>query len=149
MQKIFDDVIDQEIRNNKIIPYYDREKNAAHQTRFVEKHFAEAVENIFHFNVYDYPFDCEKGYSIILHENVELFIFQLEQLSQLDKVLGEFLNIEDFVLYSDNIGDLQWYKKYYREARKKVKIDRDLLNEVYSDKYMNHFYSEKQIAGRH
>ncbi len=147
VQKIFDDVIDQEIRNNKVIPYYDREKNAAHQTRFVEKHFAEAVENIFHIDVYDYLFDCERGYSIIRHENVELFIFQLEQLSQLDKVLGEFLNIEDFVLYSDNIGDLQWYKKYYREARKNIKIDRELLNEVYSDKYMSHFYSEKQIAG--
>lgn len=145
VQKIFDDVIEQEIKNNKIIPYYDREKSTAHQTRFVEKHFAEAVENIFHIDVYEYPFDCERGYSIIQHENVELFVYQLEQLSQLEDVLGDFLNIEDFVLYTDNVGDLQWYKKYYRDAKTNLKIDRTLFNEVYSDKYMRHFYSEKQI----
>lgn len=145
VQKIFNDVIAQEIKENKIIPYYDREKNKAHQTRFVEKHFAEAVENIFHIDVYDHPFDCERGYSIIQHENVELFVYQLEKLSQLENVLGEFLNIDDFVLYTDNVGDLQWYKKYYREAKKNLKIDRKLFNEVYSDQYMKHFYSEKQI----
>lgn len=145
VQKVFDDVIDEEIRNKKANEYYDIEKEFAHQTRFVEKHFKEAVENIFDIDVYDYPFDCEKGYSIIRYENVELFIYQLERLSQLGDVLGQFLNVDDFVLCSDNVAALKWYNKYYQEAKKNLKINRDLFNEVYSDKYMRHFYSEKQI----
>lgn len=147
VQKIFDCVLDKEIRNKKVNEYYDIEKEFANQTRFVEKHFEEAVENIFHIDVYNHSFDCEKGYTIIRHENIELFIYQLERLSQLDSVLGEFLNIDDFTICSDNVAAVKWYNKYYQDAKTNLKIDRDLFNEIYSDTYMKHFYSEKQING--
>lgn len=145
VQKIFDRVIDKEVRNKKADEYYDIEKEFARQTRYVEKHFDEAVKNFFHIDVYNYPFDCEKGYTIIKQENIELFIFQLEKLSRLGNVLRDFLNIKDFVLRSDNVASEKWYNKYYQEAKKNLKIDRDLFNEVYSNKFMRHFYSEKQI----
>lgn len=145
VQKIFDCVLDKEIRNKKADEYYDIEKEFARQTRYVEKHFDEAVKNIFQIDVYNYPFDCEKGYTIIKRKNIELFIFQLEKLSQLGDVLSDFLNIKDFVLCSDNVATEKWYNKYYKEAKKNLRIDRDLFNEVYSKKFMRHFYSEKQI----
>lgn len=145
VQKIFDVLLDREYKNNSVDDFYNIKKEFWRQTYFITNYFDEEIEKNFHINVYDYPFDCEKGYTIIRQGNIEIFIYQLEQLSRLVDVLGEFLNIKDFTLSSANVASEKWYHKYYQEARKNLKINRDIFDQIYSHKFVKHFYSEKQI----
>lgn len=86
-------------------------------------------------DIYKYKFDSKKGYQII--DNV--LIIQSERLSKLfPKASKEFLN------FPINVKDKErnYIPKYFEIAKY---LEESYLNEVYSSKYVKHFYNEEQI----
>lgn len=109
------------------------------------KWFDEQMKRFFKIDVFQHPFEREKGYSIIKKGNIELLLMKLEKLNELEDVIGEFLNIKGFHLYNANIGSEKAYRFAIREYKENVNISRQQLEDVYiNNKRMQHFYTEEE-----
>lgn len=107
--------------------------------------FDKQMKRFFKIDVFQHPFEREKGYSIIKEGNIELLLMKLEKLNELEDVIGEFLNIKGFHLYNANIGSEKAYRFAIREYKENVNISRQQLEEVYiNNKRMQHFYTEEE-----
>lgn len=105
--------------------------------------FEDEMKKTFNIDVFTYPFDKEKGYIIIKQGNIELLLMKMEKLNELEKIIGDFLEIEDFHLQNDNIGKEKLYRFAFDEYKKNFIISHERLFEIYKDnKYMKHFYTE-------
>lgn len=103
------------------------------------------MKSVFKIDVFEYPFDREKGYSLIKQGNVELLLLKMEKLNELENVIGEFLNIDQFQLSSNNIGQDKAYRFALQSYKKNFTISQENLEEIYiKNKYMKHFYSEQE-----
>ena len=96
-------------------------------------------------DIYDFPFDKNKGYGIIQKKNLEILILKLEKLNELQEIIGKFLELKTFELISSNQAKTKWYGPLYKEFIKNYVPNEDYLNLVYESKYMKHFYSEEEI----
>ncbi|OOB76829.1 MAG: hypothetical protein BEN19_03805 [Epulopiscium sp. Nuni2H_MBin003] len=97
------------------------------------------------FNLFDYPFNKEAGYSIIKHENLEVFIYQLEKLNDIVPQLSEWVGVEFDELVLTNVGEARWNGGEYKKFKKEVKLTQEYFDKCYSDPYVRHFYSEEDI----
>ena len=98
-------------------------------------------------SVYKYHFDIKLGYTIIKKDNLEILVLRLENMKMLDKVIGEFVEIEDFKLISANEAGNKIYKYLYKYVRENI-----VLPKEYFDCYMNnekalHFYTREELQG--
>lgn len=96
-------------------------------------------------DVYDYPFDVEKGFSVINHDGIEFFIYQQERLAELESSLGEFLGLEGFELSKSNSAEDKWLSGLYSEFSHNVKFPKSYLDVMYESKYYLHFYGRTNI----
>lgn len=107
--------------------------------------FKNEMEKTFHLNVYDYPFDREKGYSIIRQGNIELLLMKMEKLNGLENIIGEFLGIKDFQLQRHNVGNEKLYRFALKEYKTEFAISQVRIEEIYKqNKCMRHFYLEQE-----
>lgn len=106
--------------------------------------FEREIKYIFGIDIYDYPFDKEKGYQIIKFENIELLLIKMEKLNDLESVIGEFLNMKDFKLESSNIGEDKEYRFAYQEYKKRFSISPERAEVIYGHSYIKHFYTEEE-----
>ena len=113
----------------------------------IQPFFEESFKKYNGIDVFDYPFDKEKGYSIleIPEKNTEIFIYQLEKLNNVASELGKFVGIENFTLVNGNIAENKWYADAYKQAKKELKFSRTYFDSCFNSKIMNHFYSEADI----
>ncbi len=126
----------------KEIERYFLSKNLAEEEF---KWFDEQMNKYLKIDVFQYPFDQEKGYSIIKKDNIELLLLKLEKLNEMEDVIGEFLNIKRFQLYNTNIGMEKAYRFAIQEYKETVNISQEQLEDVYiRNKRMRHFYTERE-----
>lgn len=105
-------------------------------------------KDFFGFNLYDYPFDKERGYSVIKENNVEIFIYQCERLGEIYQNLFEFLGVfEGGSLRLGNVADKKWYFSYYKQAISDIEFSREYFESCYGSEELHHFYSEEDIKG--
>ena len=105
------------------------------------------LKKYFDIDVYKYHFDIKLGYTIIKKDNLEILVLRLENMKMLDKVIGEFVEIEDFKLISANEAGNKIYKYLYKYVRENI-----VLPKEYFDCYMNnekalHFYTREELQG--
>lgn len=96
-------------------------------------------------DIFETPFDKERGFTIIKKNNIELFVCITNKISSLEGELASFLEIEEFKLISENVAENKWYKDLYKEFKKKYKPSEEMLETLYSSKTINHFFSPKTI----
>ena len=109
------------------------------------KWFDEEIKKNFGIDIYEYPFDKNKGYCSIKKGNLELLLIKAEKLNDLEQVIGEFLHIDGFRLTNENIGNEKPYRFAYRDYKKEFSISENKLYQIYFDnKYMKHFYTEQE-----
>lgn len=103
------------------------------------------LKEVFGIDVYAYPFDKEKGYSIIKQDNIECLVIKLEKLNACYDIIGEFVGKKGIMLQGDNVGENKPYGYLYKEVKKKISIPEDILDYYYGGKEIRHFYSEEEI----
>jgi hypothetical protein len=110
--------------------------------------FDRELKIVFNIDVFDYPFDCDLGYSIIKQGNIELLIIRLENLnSSGGQALSTFLNLPEPVpIISSNVGSKKKYRDTYKFVKDNLTVDSQVCNLIYSSNYVQHFYSKQQIA---
>lgn len=111
----------------------------------LETWFTAFKENVV--DVLQYPFDQEKGYTIVETENYDIFIYQLEKLNKLLPELSDWAGHAIHSLENANMASDRWIAESYEKAKKELKFSQDYFDTCYSDPYVTHFYSEKEIEG--
>lgn len=97
-------------------------------------------------DIYDYPFDKEKGYCVINDKGVSVLIMQMEKMNDLEKVMGEFVGNDEFKLINDNTSDEKWYSCVYKKFKETIEIPENYIDNIYNTKFMKHFYSDDDIS---
>lgn len=111
-----------------------------------------AISNFYNcFNKYflditKYPFDTDSGYSIIKDNNMEIFVYQLEKLTQIWPVLSNWLNIPSIELVPDNEAKNKWYYNSYLTAKKEITFSKKYFEYCFNLPYVQHCYSQKDIS---
>lgn len=104
------------------------------------------INEIFGIDVYSYPFDQEKGYTIIEKENVQILLLKMEYLSGLEQVIGDFIGDPDYKLVNRNEALGKMYRYVYKKFKENVKISPNYFEYYYAENFKyKHFYSEKEI----
>lgn len=96
-------------------------------------------------NLYDFPFSKEEGYGICKKGNVEVFVFQLEQLNQLLPQLSQFVGKEINELTLENQTLQKWVGHSYPQALKELRFSLSYFEICYEEPWVKHFYSNEQI----
>ncbi len=125
-----------------------RQKKPPRNVAFIIQNFFQSnFESYLHMDIFQYPFNKEKGYTIIdfPEQNTQLFIFQLEKLNEITDELGRFVEVEDFHLINGNIGEENWYADAYRQAKRELKFPRAYFDACFNNRIMTHFYSDADI----
>jgi len=114
-------------------------------TKSCHNWFHHQIERLTGVDVFDYPFDKEKGYTVIQKNNVEILLLTLEKLKYNEAVIAEFVGIKDFKLINKNITNDKITNYVYEALKKDFKVSEEMLDEVYKAFQMEHFYSDKEI----
>lgn len=112
---------------------------------YVLNWFDDEVYKYLGINIYEYPFDKEKGYSIIEKGNIKLLVLKLEKLNECVQVIRQFTGAKNFELAKENSSNDYWYKPIYDNFKKNFIPNREYLNKLYGSKFMQYFYSDNEI----
>ncbi len=98
-------------------------------------------------DLYDLPFNREKGYEIYKFKDIDILCIKLEALTEKGNLaIKEFLN-KDIVLEPANKTMDKKGNSHYRYLKENLKINKDELLKIYNSKYVTHFYSQEEIKG--
>lgn len=122
----------------------DKIINCSYENKTVQQTFKEYKEAV-GLDFLAYPFDKEKGYTIIKEGNTEVFIYQLEKLNSLVPELSEWVGVPFDKLEKGNVGEDKWTGESYKQAQKHLKITQEYFDMCYDEPYVKHFYSPEDI----
>lgn len=109
--------------------------------------FEREMEAVYNIDILAYPFDKKKGYTVIKKDNIELLLFKLEKLNNLEREIGEFLGVNNFKIVNANLAAGRDYRYAYKQTLNTIKLPETYLDMYYkNNKYMNHFYSKEEQA---
>ena len=107
--------------------------------------FDREIKEMTGIDIFQYPFDKERGYAWIKEGNIEILVLKMEKLNENAAVLGEFVGKPDLKLHNSNVGEGKHYNYIYKELKEKIKIPASLLDSQYKDNWrLDHFYSEEE-----
>ncbi len=108
--------------------------------RWFEKEFKQGLG----LDIYDYPFDKLKGTGKITKDSLEVLILRLESSENWQPSITDFLDLSTpFKMLSKNQAEEKKYKEAYNHVKSQLRFPREVLEEIYSSKYCQHFYTRK------
>jgi hypothetical protein len=96
-------------------------------------------------NIFDYPFDKEKGYVIVKKGRIEVLLMTLEKLNDNEQTIRDFIDDQGFVLTHQNEGSKKWYSDLYADFKKRHYLDHEKLSFYYDNNIIRYFYTDEQI----
>jgi hypothetical protein len=106
------------------------------------------MQPAFGLDLYDSPFDRDKGYQTYSNQQCELLVLRMEDLrNTLQPALRDFLGVEIPALASANVSADKEYADTYREFMEQMTLPPSYLDTLYNSAYARYFYSEDEIAG--
>lgn len=100
-------------------------------------------------DVYAKEFIPHEGYQIYKDnaERVHVLVMRLEDLDRIGHIaLSEFVGNNKIILCRKNVGATKAYKKSYQHFLDEIKLPISYVEEMYSSRYMKHFYAEQEIC---
>jgi hypothetical protein len=107
--------------------------------------FKDELEAASSIDIFDYPFDKERGYSIIKKDKISILVLTLEKLNDNEGVIADFIGEKDFKLDHKNNGTKKWYADLYDAFKKRNLLSEQDLSYYYDNEIVRHFYTETQI----
>lgn len=107
--------------------------------------FDEQIKKFIGIDVFQYPFDREKGYTIIKKDDVELFLFKVEKMEDILDKISEFVGADRLPNIDANVAEQKWYSLAYAQMRKEIQLPEQYVNHYYQgNSKMDHFYSQEE-----
>jgi hypothetical protein len=97
-------------------------------------------------DVYEYPFDPARGYSVIDTPAVRVLVLRQESFDVAAAALREFLGLaRDPELVEENVGSAKEYSELYSNIVRDVHVPTPTLDLAYSSRFCSHFYSSAEL----
>lgn len=110
--------------------------------------FDEQLKKNLGIDVFQYPFDQKKGYTIIKKDNIELFLFKVEKMEAVSDKISEFAGTDKLPDINANAAKQKWYRLAYAQFRKEIQLPAEYVNHYYERNVkMDYFYSQEEKAG--
>jgi len=124
---------------------YDIFTNPSPEKDFITEWFDQEFFGFTGVDIYQYPFDPQKGYSIIREKKFNIAIMSLETLDEnLPIVFKKFSGSDkDISIKKKNVRNKNDKSGFYKSLKQNISVPREGLKEFYSTKYANHFFSEE------
>ena len=91
-------------------------------------------------------FNKNRGYSTFRKDGMDVLVIRFEDLAKIgQKVIGDFLEIEDFKMKRDNISEKKEVGAIISSSIKHLNFSRGFLEKIYNNSYCSKFYTEKHI----
>jgi hypothetical protein len=104
------------------------------------------MKKMFNIDIYEKEFKCSQGYQIYNEQNMDLLLIRVEDLHHcIKQAMQDFLEIENFELFNDNVGTDKTYAPAYKKFKETIKFPHDYIERMYSSKFMRHFYTDAEI----
>ena len=132
----------QKLDTEELITQFESNKKI---NRTVVSWFKDEFEKLTGVDIFKYSFDQKSGYQIIKERNIEVLVLTLEKLSDNEDIIKEFLNAPNFSLENKNIGEKKKYNSQYSDFKRNFIPTATLLEYLYHNKVVNHFYDKEQI----
>lgn len=98
-------------------------------------------------DVYQTPFDTQKGYCFISEGNKEVLLLKSSLEDNLkEKLVINFCKLESFTLKNVNITSAKKEANLYTDFKKHIKFSRAYLESQLETRYVNHFFTEDEKA---
>ncbi|HEY4246158.1 MAG TPA: putative capsular polysaccharide synthesis family protein [Lacunisphaera sp.] len=97
-------------------------------------------------DVFQHPFDRERGFMLISRGHIDLMIIRAEDLDQCESAIGDFVGRPGLRLFKANCGVKKWYAPLYKNFLEHFSPDIALLDQLYDSRYVRHFYTPEEIA---
>ena len=109
--------------------------------------FERELKGTFGIDIYSYPFDQDRGYTVIREDSFDLLVYQFEKMTDIfPDALAQLLGRDDVpALAKSNVGNSKWYAGLYADIKDSIVIPADICKRIYQTKYVKHFYSEEMI----
>lgn len=106
--------------------------------------FTDHIKKAFDIDIFDYPFDKDKGYCIIENKNISIFVYRVDKLDELENEIREFSQNNNFRLKKTNTSLEKKYVFAYNQYLKNVKIKKSFFDNLVNNIGMLHFYTEEE-----
>jgi hypothetical protein len=91
-------------------------------------------------------FDKDLGYSTFEKDGMDFLVIRFEDLAKIGpKVIGDFLDIKDFIVKKDNISKEKEVGAIISNSITHLNFSRAFLDKIYKNSYCSKFYTEKHI----
>jgi len=132
-----------EYTKKELFAHFNEKVNFNYQLEWFDKEFIRYTG----INIYTYPFNHKKGYTIIKKSGFHILAFKLESLNftyshALKKFLGKKINQLEVSNKSSQKVGVPPVLKYFKT---KFRLNDEYINRVYDSKYVRHFYTEEEI----
>jgi hypothetical protein len=107
--------------------------------------FKEELEKTTNVDIFQYPFDKEKGYAIINKNKISILVLTLEKMNQNEEVIADFIGDSTFKLEHKNDGTKKWYADLYESFKARNKLSNEQLVFYYDNDIVRHFYDDAMI----
>jgi FkbM family methyltransferase len=113
----------------------------------VEHFFFDQFRDTIGLDVYSKPFDRESGFQVIHGARAEALLLRFEDLpSVFGSAVEAYFGISGLDLpWRENSSEAP-ESDLYRKLSDSFRLTRDVLDKVYSSRYVRHFYSDDEIA---
>jgi hypothetical protein len=129
-------------KTSELLDYYFA-NNVRHDLPF--KWFEEEFLPATNIDIFEYPFDKDKGFTIIKKGKIEVLLMTLEKLNDNEQTIRDFIGDQTFYLTHKNDGSKKWYSDLYDNFRKRHYLNEEELKFYYDNDVVRHFYTEDQI----
>jgi hypothetical protein len=103
--------------------------------------FDREINAVFDIDVYDHPFDPEKGYTRIQTSRADVLVLRLEDLDDLiPSVVSDFVGSQLAVERTNTRSN-----DTYRTIKQTFTLPPSTLERIYSQRMVRHFYSDREI----
>jgi len=108
--------------------------------------FEEELKEALGIDVYDVPFDHEKGSGSYANAGCDLLVVRMEDFSTaLTPLLEAFLDTQIDDVPRSNTASKKHYSEAYRTFIESIRLPAEYLDEMYGSRFVSHFYTDKEI----
>lgn len=108
--------------------------------------FNSEFKTAFDFDIFETQFPCSRGYQIYSTQYADILLMRLEDASMCaGEAFQKFLNIEDFQLADQNMGDQKEYAELYAAFKRAIVFSDSYLDKIYGSKLARHFYTDAEL----
>ena len=113
---------------------------------YFDRWFDRELKRLTGIDIFEHPFDKERGYEVIRRGKYEVLLLKLEKLEKAHEAIEAFVGYR-FDMQDANRGERKWYACLYDDFKKKYRPSEAHLTKLYLTKTVRHFYSEEEVAG--